>query len=66
MLFLHLHSFSRDSPLGFVPINLRPFGPAQFVGADEGKKQEAEGQLSLQAAVIGFEIFEKLRQVTNY
>ena len=64
MQFLHLHAFGRNSPLGFVPINLRPLCASQFVRADEGKQQEAKRQLGLQAAVIGFQLFEVCGQVT--
>ena len=30
MQFLHLHAFGGNSPLGFVPIDLRPLCPSQF------------------------------------
>ena len=63
MQFLHFHAFSRNSPFGFVPIDLRPFGPSQFVRADEGEQQEPESQLGLQAAVIGFQVFQVIRAV---
>ena len=63
MQFFHLHAFGRNSPLGLVPIDLRPLCPSQFVGADEGKQQEAECQLGLQAAVIGFQLLRDSRAI---
>ncbi len=50
----HLHAFGGNSPLGFVPINLRPLCSTELYCADEGKQQQPEGQLCWQAAVIGF------------
>ena len=66
MQFLHLHAFGRNSPLGFVPINLRPLCPPQFVRADESKQQKAERQPGLQAAVIGLQLLQVLGQVSGF
>jgi hypothetical protein len=58
----HLHSLSRDSPLGFHKIELGPFGLAELAGPDEHEWREAERASGNERPLITINGVQKLAQ----